>query len=126
MQLHVKRLAAFVLIAVLLLLTACSSKGLSAMVSTMRDGITTYNGADQKICHVADGEQRELHISVIRQKGSISISVLRVDSQKYAYRGRDIPTSDFIVSLPEPGEYLIEVYAKDFQGDYDILDRTGT
>ena len=59
---------------------------------------------------------------MFRQDGSISIFVLQTEEQKYAYRGNDIPTSDFIIALSEPGEYCIEINAKDFRGNYDILD----
>lgn len=121
MRLHIKYLAHLVLIAALLLLTACGNDS-PKMVITTQNGITTYNGIDWQMCHVADGERRELHISVSRQDGSISISVLQTEEQKYAYRGNDIPTSDFIIALSEPGEYCIEINAKDFRGNYDILD----
>lgn len=55
-----------------------------------------------------------------RQDGSISISVLQTEEQKYAYRGNDIPTSDFIIALSEPGKYCIEIKAKNFRGNYGI------
>lgn len=45
-----------------------------------------------------------------------------MEEQKYAYRGNDIPTSDFIIALSEPGDYCIEINAKDFRGNYGILD----
>ena len=95
MRLHIKYIAHLVFVVALLLLTACGNDS-SQMVISTKDGITTYNGIDRQIRHVADGEQRELHISVSRQDGSISISVLQTEGQKYAYRGNDIPTSDFI------------------------------
>ena len=44
-----------------------------------------------------------------------------MEEQKYAYRGNDIPTSDFIIALSEPGDYCIEINAKDFRGSYGIL-----
>ena len=121
MRLHIKYIAHLFFVVALLLLTACGNDS-SQMVISTKDGITTYNGIDRQIRHVADGEQRELHISVSRQDGSISISVLQTEGQKYAYRGNDIPTSDFIIALSEPGEYCIEINAKDFRGNYDILD----
>ena len=39
-----------------------------------------------------------------------------MEEQKYAYRGNDIPTLDFIIALLEPGDYCIEINAKDFAG----------
>ena len=45
-----------------------------------------------------------------------------MEEQKYAYRGNDIPTSDFIIALSEPVDYCIEINAKDFRGSYGILD----
>ena len=98
MRIQIKCLAHRGLVAALLLPTACGNDS-PKMVITTQNGITTYNGMDRQICHVADGEQRELNISVSRQNGSISISVLQTEEQKYAYRGNDIPTSDFIVVL---------------------------
>ena len=41
-----------------------------------------------------------------------------MEEQKYAYRGNDIPTSDFIIALSEPGDYCIEINAKAFRGSY--------
>ena len=120
-HMKLKRLAPFALAAALLLMAACSGNT-SQMVTTTRDGITTYNGTEQQICQVADGARQELDISVFRQNGSLSISVLQMEGQKYVYRGTDIPTSDFIVSLPNPGEYRIEINAKNFQGSYAISD----
>ena len=107
------------------MMTACGSNS-PQMVIIAQDSTTTYNGTDQQICHVADGEQCELHISVFRQDGSISISVLQMEEQAYAYRGTDIPTSDFIVSLSEPGEYCIEISAENFQGSYNISNQLKT
>ena len=117
-----KFLAHLVLAAALLLLTACGNDP-PQMVITTRNGVTTYNGTERQICHVADGEERELHISVFRENGSISISVWQMEEQKYAYRGTDIPTSDFIVTLSERGEYRIEISAESFQGRYSITDQ---
>lgn len=110
---------------ILLMMTACGSNS-PQMVIITQDSTTTYNGTDQQICHVADGEQCELHISVFRQDGSISISVLQMEEQAYAYRGTDIPTSDFIVFLSEPGKYCIEINAENFQGSYDISNYSKT
>ena len=120
MRLRMKPLAGLVLAAALLL-TACGNDS-PEMVITTRNGITTYNGTDRQICHVAGGEGRELHISVFRLDGSISISVLQMEERKYAYRGTDIPTSDFTVVLPGDGEYQIEISAENFQGRYIVTD----
>lgn len=63
MRLHIKYFEHLVLVATLLLLTACGNDS-SKMVITTQNGITTYNGTNRQICHVADCEQREQHVSV--------------------------------------------------------------
>ena len=45
-----------------------------------------------------------------------------MEERKYAYRGNDIPTSDFIIAFSEPGDYCIEINAKNFRGSYGNLD----
>lgn len=52
MRLYIKYLAHLVLVAALLLLTACGNDS-PKMVITMQNGIKTYNGMDRQICHVA-------------------------------------------------------------------------
>ena len=69
MRLHIKCLAYLVLVAALLLLTACGNDSPQIMITTQNgiithNSITTYNGIDQQICHVADGGQREYCIEI--------------------------------------------------------------
>ena len=97
MRLYIKCLAHLVLVAALLLLTACGNDS-PKMVITTQNGITTYNGIDRQICHVADGEQRELNISVSRQDGSISISVLQTEEKRLGILTICIPIGTQIIA----------------------------
>ena len=115
-----------VLAAAALVLAACGGGTLPRMEIEVRDGVTTYNGTERLTFRAAEGEERELHIAVSRRSGSLSVSVLQTESREYAYRGTDLPTSDFFVLLPEPGEYCVEICADGFQGSYAVSDRTET
>ena len=125
LRFSIQMFAVLALTAAFLMLTACGRNSTEMKITT-RNGVTTYNGTERQLFTVTAGEPRELHISVSRQGGRISISVLRTENQKYAYRGTDISTSDFIVSLPEPGKYQVTIDVKDFQGSYEILPDGGT
>ena len=103
-------------------LTACAGDASAGMTVERRDGTAIYHGTEYRVCRVDEGEQLELHVSVSRQDGKLDLSVLRTGDQEYAYRGRDIPTSEFDLLLPEAGEYQIEIHAENFQGSYEISD----
>ncbi len=113
-------------LAAALVLAACGGGTVPQMEIKVRDGVTTYNGTEQLIFRAPEGEKRELHIAVSRRSGSLSVSVWQTESREYAYRGTDLPTSDFFVLLPEPGEYCVEICADGFQGSYAVSDRAET
>lgn len=83
------------------------------------NGQTVHSGTEQRFYQVKEGNVGELKITVTRESGSLNISVYPVnDTQNYCYRGTDIPTSDFTVTLSEPGEYTVFIEAEKFVGSY--------
>ena len=124
----VKMFVVCILIAALAaLITGCGSAQNAETPSMNIDfvnGQTVYSGTEQRFYQVKEGNAGELKITVTRESGNLNISVCPVnDPQHYCYRGTDIPSSDFTVTLPEPGEYKVFVEADKFAGSY-IFDWT--
>ena len=108
--------------AALLALAACGKSTSQEMTCRIRNGTATYNGTEIRTVLVPDGEAREVRVSVSRQNGRLSVCILQTQSGTYAYRGEDLPTSDFTVLLKEPGTYRVEITAERFQGGYEVTD----
>lgn len=121
-----KRIISACLLAVILLLfNSCGKADNPEMNVEIRDGQKIYNGTEQRFYQVDEGMEAELEIEVNRNSGSINITVVDSDSsQKVFYQGTDIPTSDFKVSLPSPGEYKVLTQADNFNGSYTFTWRT--
>lgn len=104
------------------LITGCGSKQ-SEKTPRMNidyvNGQTVYTGTEQRFYQVKEGRAGELKITVTRESGKLNISVCRSDDETDCrYRGVDIPTSDFAVTLTEPGEYRVLIEADKFAGGY--------
>ena len=89
------------------------------MHTALRDGQTVYNGTERRFYQVEAGKTGELRIAVRAESGSLNISLFPTEEpERFCYRGRDIPTSAFSVTLQEPGEYTVWIEAEDFAGSY--------
>ena len=119
---NMRRCAVLGLLLALLALSACSKASDAGMHAETKNGVTVYDGTQVRTVQVTEGQTLTLQISVARQAGSLSISVLQIETQTYAYRGIEIPSSSFDVLLTQPGAYQITVQAEHFQGSYEILD----
>ena len=97
-------------LALLLALGGCKSPGQAIR-----------NGTEQRLCQVERGQTGELLIQVHTGSGSLSISVFPTENPNhFYYRGREIPTSEFSVILPDAGEYTVWIEAEDFEGSYEF------
>ena len=122
-----KVLFSAVVIALLIILGGCESLDSRTdyenpcMNIDFKNGQTIYDGTEQWVYQVEEGQTGELEIRVSRVSGSISICVFRTDEPaQYSYRGTNMPTSDFVVALTEPGEYKVWVEAETFAGSYSV------
>lgn len=117
------RLLVLLLICVL---TACGTSGpgpaaAPEMRVSLENGQTVYNGTEQDFYTVKQGQTGELRISVRTESGSLGISVFpSTDPEHFCYRGTEIPTSDFSVTLPEAGDYTVWIEAEHFAGSYEF------
>jgi len=86
---------------------------------SLEDGKTVYDGCEQYFYEVKENQEGTLSVAIRKESGSIDIKVFRTDDRKMiAYQGNDIPTSEFKVTLSDPGEYKVWVEADDFMGSY--------
>ena len=117
------KFALCILIVVLLAILAGCDSGQDAEQPCMNinaeNGHTVYNGTEQRFYRLEEGQSGKLAVSVTRESGSLSISVFPSASpEQRCYRGTDIPTADFMVTLSEPGEYKVWIEADSFAGSY--------
>ncbi|MGN0298285.1 MAG: hypothetical protein ACI4C1_03725 [Lachnospiraceae bacterium] len=117
----------FIVLSLLFVLTGCrkpvfvSNTTEPEMQISLENGKKVYNGTEQGFCQVERGQTGELQISVHAESGSLNIYVFPIDDpEHFYYRGRDIPTSDFLVRLSEIGEYKVWVEADRFVGSYEF------
>ena len=106
----------------LTLLSGCGSKSAQpGMTTDVRDGITIHNGTEQLFYQVGNGQRGELRFHFKGETGSISACVYMKGYPDYPYyRGQNIPPSNFTVVLLDPGEYIVDIEAVDYAGDYTI------
>lgn len=112
-------------LALLLALGGCKSPGPAKEGPGMRidfeNGQAIRNGTEQRLYQVERGQTGELLIQVHTGSGSLSISVFPTENPNhFYYRGREIPTSEFSVILPDAGEYTVWIEAEDFEGSYEF------
>ena len=87
----------------------------------MEDGQVVRTGTEQRFYQVEDGQAGELTVSIERESGSLNIFVFQEgEERRYFYRGTDLPTAGFTVTLSEPGEYKVWVEAARFAGTYEL------
>lgn len=76
-----------------------------------------YSGTKERELTVEDGESVVVTVKVKTIKGSLNAYIYNED-EEYSYEGHDIQTSEFTVTLDEPGDYTIEVEADKHKGSF--------
>jgi major membrane immunogen (membrane-anchored lipoprotein) len=76
-----------------------------------------YSGTKETELTVDDGETVTVTVKVNTKKGSLDAYIYNEDDE-YSYEGHDIQTSDFTVTLSEPGDYTIKVDASRHKGSF--------
>lgn len=89
------------------------------MHTSLKNGQTFYSGTEQRFYTLEKGQTGALKISVQAESGNLSISVFpTADPDHFCYRGREIPTSDFSVTLSDAGDYTVWIETDRFAGSY--------
>lgn len=76
-----------------------------------------YSGTKERELTVEDGETVVVTVDVKTDKGSLDAYIYNED-EEYSYEGHDIQTSEFTVTLTEPGDYTVKVEADKHKGSF--------
>lgn len=101
------------------------SKGISFQIGAIENNTkremtasyTLFSGTKEKEIKVDDGETVEIAVGITTKDGSIDVYVYN-ENEEYSYEGHDIATSDFTVTLSEPGTYTLKLEADKHKGGY--------
>lgn len=101
------------------------SKGFSFQIGAIENNTkremtasyTLFNGTKEKEITVDDGETVDIEADITTKAGSIDVYVYN-ENDEYSYEGHDIPTSDFTVTLSEPGTYTLKIETDKHKGGY--------
>jgi len=116
-----KKLICLLCAAVLLLsLTGCRSEdsGNPEMKAEVTDRGTVYDGQEQRLYQVEEGQSGTLGVKISGSVGRLSLSVTK-EGESF-YEGNDLQNCGFSVVLDEPGEYRCLVTAEHFTGEYSL------
>ncbi|MGN0628433.1 MAG: hypothetical protein ACI4IW_02265 [Oscillospiraceae bacterium] len=124
---HIGTALRILLLAVLIasgaLFSSCSKNPeMYVKLVNLSDGstVTVSDGSEQMYFSVGEGESCEVLVTVERESGALSLSILKERSGEKIYSGKDIPTSRFSVIADEAGDYIIKIEAESFIGSYEL------
>lgn len=110
---------------VLIILTAGCTRGSFITIKSHENNTPTsiamsyenFSGSKSKT--ISLDEPSDVSVIVSTESGSLCLSITDKDGNSY-YKGIDIPSSSFHVSLDKQGKYVITVTADNHKGSYDI------
>jgi hypothetical protein len=76
-----------------------------------------YSGTKERELTVEDGGTVTVTVKVTTKKGSLDAYIYK-DEEEYSYEGHDIQTSEFTVTLSDPGDYTIKVDSSRHKGSF--------
>ena len=79
-----------------------------------------FNGHKSTTLSLKENESIDVEIDIVSKSGKISVSIVNEDN-KSIYKGIDIPTSSFTVTLNEKGNYEITVSAENHKGSFYVF-----
>lgn len=80
---------------------------------------TIKNGSEQYFFAVEDGETVEVQMTFDNQSGTIGAYIAKDSIEENAdYKGTDIPSGNFSVTVSKAGTYQILYNCKDYIGEY--------
>lgn len=78
-----------------------------------------FDGYRKTTIKVEENQPVTVMVAIVSEKGSLDAYIaLDNDQAITAYEGHNIPTSSFVVTLNEPGNYTLRVDANDHKGSY--------
>ena len=108
----------------LLALVSCGTTGyvtVKSVESRNANGFSLryekFDGVKRETVTVKEGATMELKVSVTTEAGKLAISVEHKDGT-VAYRGTELPTSEFSVVLSDAGTYTVTLTAENHRGAY--------
>ena len=112
----------WVLILLCLMLCACERFiDKPEMTVTVTDDGSLYNGDEQRFFTVEENVPLTLDFAIQKESGFISVTVYNLQTPKdLSYRGTDLPSSEFSVTLRTAGTYRVHIQCRDFIGAYGI------
>ncbi len=128
-----QKLSVIVLGAIILLslvsCTACSFPSINPFeknisTSSMSMDYDSFSGQKATTLSLKENESIDVEIDIVTKGGKISLSIVNEDS-KSIYKGIDIPTSAFSVTLNEKGKYEITVNGEKHKGSFSVFWKKG-
>lgn len=76
-----------------------------------------FEGVKEKKITVKEGEPLVVTVDIETKDGALDAYIYNEDLE-YSYEGKDIQTTNFTVTLTEPGKYTIKVKGDMHEGSY--------
>jgi hypothetical protein len=87
--------------------------------TTMSMKYDKFDGHKSTSVKVKEGEAIDINVDIVTVSGKISLSIIDENGKSF-YKGTDIPTSTFVVSIDKKGKYNIKVSSENHEGSYKI------
>lgn len=106
------------IIMILILLLSCSAE--KEMTVRLEDGLTIYNGIENREYNISEGKEGELKVSSIKESGKIGLKVASLSDPSYIpYEGSNLPEY-FVIRLEKSGKYKVTISCKNYKGSYNL------
>ena len=103
---------------ILILLLSCSTE--KEMTVRLEDGLTIYNGIENREYNISEGKEGELKVSSIKESGKIGLKVASLSDSSYVpYEGNNLPEY-FVIRLEKSGKYKVTISCKNYKGTYSV------
>lgn len=111
----------FLVLSIMLGLVGCSSIRVGFVENVTSGKMTasymSFTGTKECSVNVKEGEPIDIKADIETKKGIIDVYIYK-DKDNYEYEGHDLETSNFTVTLSDPGDYTIKVVTKKHKGSY--------
>ncbi len=121
-----RKLILFVIVATLLLISGCTYGSYSTLKSVenntpnmMSMSYERFNGYKATSIKVKEANPIDVNVDIVSNKGKLDISITDKDGES-VYKGKDVPTSSFVVTLDKAGDYKLKVQGHKHSGSYKI------
>ncbi len=131
-MIKIKNCVLFTLILSLVLISGCTYGSYtttgSIQISTLSKMSMSYkkfNGYKITELNIKEGEEYQVNVSIVSEEGKLGLTIALENDKKdrqdeTIYKGSELPTSDFKVTLDKPGKYLIKVTGENHKGKFNI------